>query len=106
MHFGRHLVPALGILIVVVLARNSRKAPPSKTSAFFVKKFKKMVPPCDLCTHYMPHLVSGEAKSHLGRCLLFGDKQVSEYAVHCRRNAHQCGPHGTCFQQNDYLFLQ
>ena len=75
-----------------------------------------MVPPCDACVHFMPHLSNAEAKYHLGKCLLFGITKKtnasaiitrdSEYAVHCRKNVYQCGPKGTCFEPQKYRYFQ
>lgn len=70
-----------------------------------------MIPPCDACVHFMPHLSNAEAKYHLGKCLLFGIKSNfssidSEYAVHCRKNVYQCGPKGTCFEPQKYRYFQ
>jgi hypothetical protein len=84
----------------------AKRTPPRPNSAFFVKKFRFMSPSCDTCVHFMPHLAAGESKYHLGKCALFGSRKELEFAMHCRRNAHQCGPMGSCHEENRDRFLQ
>jgi len=83
--------------------------------------FKKLVPPieidhddktsavgrpCHTCLFFQPHFEHGQTVPSLGKCILFGDTENHEYAIHCRSNIYQCGPDGFCHQPQKQSSLQ
>jgi hypothetical protein len=63
-------------------------------------------PNCHSCLFFQPHFENGETVHALGKCTLFGEMGVFEYATHSRANTFQCGPNGQLYQKEPTLFFQ
>jgi hypothetical protein len=62
--------------------------------------------PCHSCLFFEPHFENGRTVPSLGKCILFGNMETHEYAVHCRSNVFQCGPDAFCYQKKKQTYLQ
>ena len=61
---------------------------------------------CHSCLFFEPHFENGRTVPSLGKCVLFGDMEMHEYAVHCRSNVFQCGPDAFCYVKKRQTYLQ
>jgi hypothetical protein len=72
----------------------------------FVNAFENYTPPCVKCKWFISHPNGAE---EYGFCKQFNtffySKEetmvMNEYALHCRKNEHQCGPIGYLFEPKD-----
>ena len=76
------------------------------TQIIFASAFEKFTPPCTKCKWFVTH---PDGNEEYGFCKQFNTffysrKEVmimNEYALHCRKNEHQCGAKGYLFEPKD-----